>query len=523
MVRLRPNESRIIFLASFLFYIAFGLVCYGILNIGYGDALSRTANAYYVLYSRDPHLASIGFFWPPLPSLLQIPLLPIFKNFGHLLLAGPLVTCIFGALSLVMLNIVLAKLRTPEKLRWVLVLLTMLHPNFAHLSAIGMAEPILIFFVLMSIWGYLQMPYGTRSWVIAGVGLAMAFLVRYESLGLMAGMAVSMMILFWSNLESEKAELEGKLLAVLVPPAYVVAVWMFLNWIVMDNPFYFVSSEYSLSTAVDTAQISGRDHALFLAWGNIFHTASYTFSRLAQQNLSFTVGALIMALASFLRKDRKMIGLLIILLDLPFFTAGLVFIGSLPTWFRYWIYVVPFGAIIISAIYRLLKKGTFRKVTIGVLVILFALSISYSLYTMHNDSTIEFDLQRLSTYIIAPDEEPALREYDGYYAFYNDGPILADKIDEFSAKGLVMMDASKSHFVILEVEHPERLMITNDRDFQEALKDPRGKVDYILVPEENNIFSRNYPGIYDGAYEWAQLVYDFQDTIKNYRVFKILP
>jgi hypothetical protein len=34
----------------------------------------------------------------------------------------------------------------------------------------------------------------------------------------------------------------------------------------MDNPLYFVSSEYSLSSAVDTAQIAGRAHALYLAW-----------------------------------------------------------------------------------------------------------------------------------------------------------------------------------------------------------------------------------------------------------------
>ena len=96
----------------------------------------------------------------------------------------------------------------------------------------------------------------------------------------------------------------------------------------------------------------------------------------------------------------------------------------------------------------------------------------------------------------------------------------------FSTEGIVMMDAAKSHFVIINVvEHPERLMITNDRDFQETLKDPRGKVAYMLVPDDDNIFTRNYRGIYDGAFEWAQLVYEFSEstsgTMNNYRVFKI--
>jgi hypothetical protein len=230
-----------------------------------------------------------------------------------------------------------------------------------------------------------------------------------------------------------------------------------------------------------------------------------------RQNLSFVLGVIIMAFAGILRKNRKMIGLLVILVDIPVFTAGLIFIGSLSTWFRYWVYAVPFGAVLIGAIYRLMKRGSQRKIMMALLVGLFVLS------------TLELDLQRLGAYIFDPQAELALREDDGYYAFYNDGPILADKIDELSEEGLVMVDASKSHFVIMEVEHPERLMITNDRDFQDALRNPRGKLAYILVPEVDNIFSRNYPGIYDGAYDWAQLAYDFPDTMGHYRVFAILP
>ncbi|HEX7225338.1 MAG TPA: hypothetical protein VF367_07150, partial [Candidatus Limnocylindria bacterium] len=30
-----------------------------------GDAWSRVGNAYYVLFSRDPHLAAMGFVWNP--------------------------------------------------------------------------------------------------------------------------------------------------------------------------------------------------------------------------------------------------------------------------------------------------------------------------------------------------------------------------------------------------------------------------------------------------------------------------
>ena len=38
-------------------------------RIGNADAITRTANAAFVLFSRDPHAAAVGFVWPVLPSL----------------------------------------------------------------------------------------------------------------------------------------------------------------------------------------------------------------------------------------------------------------------------------------------------------------------------------------------------------------------------------------------------------------------------------------------------------------------
>ena len=38
-----------------------------------GDALSRVSAAQSVLFSRDPHLAAIGFIFTPLTAMLQMP------------------------------------------------------------------------------------------------------------------------------------------------------------------------------------------------------------------------------------------------------------------------------------------------------------------------------------------------------------------------------------------------------------------------------------------------------------------
>jgi hypothetical protein len=520
--KLRRHESLIIFIVNLVLHIGLGYLFNQVLLLGNGDAYSRTANAYYVLYSRDPHLAAIGFIWPPLPSLLQLPLLPILRPFDLTLMAAPLQLAPFSAGTIVLLNIVLARFNLPEKLRWLLVILIMFQPNYLYLSAIGMSEPFLTFCILVTIWGYLQMPYGTRSWVICGAGMALAFLVRYESLGLMAGAVFAVIILFWNTVDENWSELEGRLLSVLVPPIYAIGVWVFMNWMIMDDPFYFLLSEYSLTNAGDTAKMAGNAHPLYLAWGNIFLSISYMIKRTIQQNLAVLPATLLVLPASILQKKPKYIGLLFIFVGIPALSDAHVFIGSFPTWFRYWLYAGIFGVLLIAMTYNLFK-GFWRNIFVAVLTLLAALSIPFSLHAMLVDDTIEADLKRFAFYMFDREEEVEWREVDGFYINRHDAPIIADKIDELTQESLVMLDAKMNYYVVLDVDQPERLVINNDSDFYSVVTNPRGKVGYVLVPDTINIFDAIYPGIYDGIYDWTELVYEFEDTMVDYRVFKILP
>lgn len=39
-----------------------------------GDAMARVVQAKSVVLSRGPHLAAVGFVWPPLPPIAEVPL-----------------------------------------------------------------------------------------------------------------------------------------------------------------------------------------------------------------------------------------------------------------------------------------------------------------------------------------------------------------------------------------------------------------------------------------------------------------
>src|SRR5205814_1594565 len=77
----QPAQIEAVFPWYIYFPALIALVVY--LAVGYwlqvqhgfilGDALSRVAAAQSVLFSRDPHLAAIGFIFTPLASMVQMP------------------------------------------------------------------------------------------------------------------------------------------------------------------------------------------------------------------------------------------------------------------------------------------------------------------------------------------------------------------------------------------------------------------------------------------------------------------
>ncbi|MDQ1321539.1 MAG: hypothetical protein QG655_2784, partial [Actinomycetota bacterium] len=61
------------FAVPFLAYLAVGYWLEVRNGFILGDALSRVSAAQSVLFSRDPHLAAIGFIFTPLTAMVQVP------------------------------------------------------------------------------------------------------------------------------------------------------------------------------------------------------------------------------------------------------------------------------------------------------------------------------------------------------------------------------------------------------------------------------------------------------------------
>src|SRR5438309_6829994 len=138
-----PRTGLLVFGAALVLYLAVAVVLVFGANVILGDALARVANAYRILFSRDPHLASIGFVWSPLPSLAELPLLPLKAFWPDLAsrgFAGNIVTAAFMAGAVYQLWAFLRELALSRLMRLGLTAAFALHPLIVFFGANGMSE-----------------------------------------------------------------------------------------------------------------------------------------------------------------------------------------------------------------------------------------------------------------------------------------------------------------------------------------------------------------------------------------------
>jgi len=103
------------------------------------------------------------------------------------------------------------------------------------------------------------------------------------------GVVLAVFIIMWKIDSEWKAKSEGLLIAILLPPFYGIALWIFFNWTLMSDPFYFLHSQFSLSNAADIAKIAGVSHPYYRAWENLLESFRIGITRSYQQCIAYPV------------------------------------------------------------------------------------------------------------------------------------------------------------------------------------------------------------------------------------------
>ena len=472
------------------------------------DALSRTANAYYVFHVKPYKLASIGFVWNPLPSLLQLPILQFSSAWPPLAthgLAGCIVTAFFAAFNAAYLMRCFQ--RTGLETAWALTLTALFafNPFIFYYGCNGMSEMLFITSMMVTVVALTRwmQERKTTDLILIAAMLVMGFLCRYEAIPFAAGTGLALVVIMfflpdvYSPLEKKSFGMKfhhfmATGVVVFLPVLYTLLIWIFLNWTIMGDPLYFQRSNYSNAAQASYTQRVGVSNALI-------------------KTLPFALLYLVIGLQRLLR-GRLLKGDFLVLTFLvgvvTAFHYAMLLSGSSYGWLRFFCFALPVCAAWLP--YELSQwKGTFR------LLVLFLCG-----------GAILVSGMMLWTYFPNPDRAPeeygAIVQTDTFMVSMQ--RRAAARINESYSDGILLLDSSKADGLILNLTYPENLIINSVSGFYAIVKKPwEYGVRYVLVsmPEERSSldeFGMTHPGLYEHGADWCVELED----LGIYKIFEVI-
>lgn len=505
---IRVSEAQATFLVAMLVYL--GLAAYTVFGLGIivGDAWSRVGNAFYVLFSRDPHLAAIGFVWNPLPSLLMLPLLPLKAVWPELVtygFAANVLSAIFMAASVMQVRGVMCDIGVARSLRIVLTILFAVQPMILLYAANGTSEAMFLFFLLVTA-RYLMRWLDSRrvtSLAVAGLGLALAYWTRYEAVA--AALAVVALVAAWGFLTTSGSRKDRTVtgladgIVVGLPFTAAFALWALASWVIVGSPFETFTSIYGNSSQVSLASGwlrestgQGTDSAGAYVLDQVIGLAPHLVALLAMAS----------ALALW-RRDPKILAVVAVMGGVLLFGAWAFLTGRSFGWLRFYIALIPLvvllGGVTVStqragrspiAVARIpdwaRRWGGFgaRVVVAAWVILLLVAGSAASLRTMLDPHLGREEAYTMHGWLLGADRQSTLPDQThvagGAVARYLDGLSHPD--------GSVLVDVATGFPIVLQSDRPSQFVITPDRDFPASLNDPRAfGIRYLVVRVDSQL------------------------------------
>ncbi|MGC9316645.1 MAG: hypothetical protein ACP5KN_01245 [Armatimonadota bacterium] len=232
------------------------------------DGLAAVAHANDVFRAeRGANLAMIGFVQPPLPALLQLPVVLLVPALASSGIAANLLGALAAGAAAALLLGICAETGLRRAWRWPLVALFALHPMVLGPAACGAPMALLTALLLGAAWALLRWSQseGLRELITASVLLAAALITRYEAIFIVAG---ALIYLAWRTLRGggSWSKLEGTLITFGLPIAYVAGVWVIANWAIMGDPWHFLRETFASRGGADAAEMLSSSLRLTMVW-----------------------------------------------------------------------------------------------------------------------------------------------------------------------------------------------------------------------------------------------------------------
>ncbi len=543
------------------------VTCGAILALHYhsffGDAVSRMANGFYILYSRDPHLGAIGFVWNPLQSVADLVPLLLYHLWPPLAtrdMAGTIVSGLCMAGATYQLLAAFREWGVPRIPRLVLAALFGLNPMVIYYGANGMSEALYLF-TLVAVCRYLacwMRNDDLRSLAYAGVALGLCYLARNEAVAPAVTAGALVLAVSMHRVQGVKrARIMGGLtdLTVFLFPFVLGFVgWAGVSYVITGSPFDQFTSVYGTSAQIRAGAGGGPVHL-----GPAIRLEGEALLYLAPLLGAIAVVALVSAVR---RRD------LLILAPLTVIAAGLGFdlvaylTGGIIWSYRYLIAVIPLEVVLVAvalapAPLRNLRgvprfrasphkrfslgptaswarKGLGVAALTAVVLVLLGPSLPATAAGMFNPR-VGYEESRTIGYVVHSRWSSRDRSYAQNFQKSQD---IASFISGLRLPaGDVVVDNSSPCIPLTIVLSPDPRVwvIPNDRDFQRILADPLTfHAHYVLLPPPTGqgsliATSRQYPALYSSGEDnvgqtFATLVHSFTaggGACPSFRLYRV--
>jgi hypothetical protein len=517
----RISAETLLFAGLLLVYLAVAAWLVFVHHSIMEDALSRVANAQYVIFSREPKLANLGFVWTPLPSLLVLPFLPLKFVWPPLaeqgFLANILSAVAMAASARVLVGL-LGDLRVPRRVAVILGVAFGLQPMIVWFGANGMTEALLILFLLLASRCLVRWldDDDFRHLMAAGGYLALGYLARYEVLASGCAAVAFVAVVTWRRLSKEPvnrrhAATIADTLLVGAPLLAAFLFWAIASWVIVGHPFDQFSSAYGNSALVESGggKAAINPTLIVMQW-----------LVLAPVLPLVVVAASVVAVR---RRDVALVAPVAVLISVLAFEALVYFAGSLFGFLRYQIVVVPLLVVLAGYLFsRPQAAGALPDQHFPVLdaptqrldlnrmrahaaasteahswraalvpaaaaaLLLPGILVSSDVF-MYQRIYANQEWGHLRPAVLATlgQSEPIVGSSNG--AFDVDRKIAASLDAKRLPPGSVAVDSGSGFAVIAASANPRQFVITSDLDFQGAVIDPVGHgVRYMLLNRSNS-------------------------------------
>ncbi len=473
------------------------------------DALDRMTRALLVWHNDPPKLAAVGFVFPPLTTMFLLPF-AVIKPVATSLVAVPMSSAVFAAGAVVMLDRTCARCDMKPLLRLPLVGLFAINPFWVFYAGNGMSEAAYAFLLSFLLYSFISW-YATtepRFLIAAGFGLSVLVLTRYAFIiwGLLFALLIGVALI---RRRASKVEVEGSVIAFGAPIAYVLALWILFNWLIVGDPLGWISDATTSTQAVNS---SGIDDQGALAFSEIAQ-------RMLQLNsaifpLAFAVVPALVVVFVTQRNDMALwlasfIVLGIVVIGIHAYTAekeGLLTLrDSMP------MYVASFvGA---AWLFRSMPQSRLIifGVTVGLLIVnLFTAWAGMKRYPFQG---LE---QAFTRAVFSGDDQEGTQSRGGFTVGIANEAKAADYIKANipkTEKNAILVDNAQAFGVILLSGRPQIFydrIDKGDGKFRQVLDQPFGVVQYMLVTSNSrsdDLIARRYPQAAQGKQPGMRVVF----------------